>query len=342
MQCLPFSGSFPGATKPLECIHMDLCGPINPASRGGNCYFLKIIDGYIKYRFIFPMKLKSDTFQVFKSFLSQAETATSHKIVLVVSNNGGEFVNNKFRKFFDTRGIQHLTSAPYTPQQNPFAKRGNRTTVKRSRAMLATVGLPLSWWGEAVTTCVYLENWSPDSSINFLSPYKLWKGTPPDLSRLAPFGCRAVAYLKKSDCQSKFSPSRVEAVFLGYDEHHHTYKLFDSSALFDFSILEQNVVSDSLHSALIELPPSASPPVEPANDPKHCQPAPDHHQGSSTPEHCGSSPPSPPNATEDSSNPTLKGYVYVPHFDKAPKDISSSIDTSNIIDKPRRRRALVV
>jgi hypothetical protein len=91
--------------------------------------------------------------------------------------------------------------------------------------MLATVGLPLSWWGEAVTTCVYLENRSPDSSINFLSPYELWKGTPPDFSRLAPFGCCAVAYLKKSDRQSKFSPSGVEAVFLGYDEHHHTYKL---------------------------------------------------------------------------------------------------------------------
>jgi hypothetical protein len=93
MHRLPFSGFFPGASKPLECIHIDLCGPITLASCGGNQYFLKIIDGFSKYRFIFPMKLKSNTFQLFVSFLAQAETATGHKLISVVSNHGGEFVN---------------------------------------------------------------------------------------------------------------------------------------------------------------------------------------------------------------------------------------------------------
>ncbi|KNZ62254.1 uncharacterized protein VP01_1294g6 [Puccinia sorghi] len=52
----PFGGSFPTFQAPLDCIHMDLCGPITPASRGGNLYFLKIVDGFTKFRFIYPMR----------------------------------------------------------------------------------------------------------------------------------------------------------------------------------------------------------------------------------------------------------------------------------------------
>jgi hypothetical protein len=95
--------------------------------------------------------------------------------------------------------------------------------------MLATAGLPLSWWGEAATTSVYLENRSPDCSINFQSPYELWHGTPLDLSHLVPFGCRAVVDVKKQNQDSKFVPSGAEAIFLGYNENYHSYKVWVSS-----------------------------------------------------------------------------------------------------------------
>jgi hypothetical protein len=88
----PYSGSFPSATKTLECIHMDLCGPITPTSCGGNLYFLKIINGFSKYRFIFPMKKKSDTFSLFSEFLSHAKTFTGNKLISVVSDNGRQRV----------------------------------------------------------------------------------------------------------------------------------------------------------------------------------------------------------------------------------------------------------
>jgi hypothetical protein len=55
-------------------------------------------------------------------------------------------------------------------------------TIEKSRALLATAGMPPSWWGEAVTTLVFLENCSPNSSINFLLPYELWHGTAPNLT----------------------------------------------------------------------------------------------------------------------------------------------------------------
>ncbi|KNZ56782.1 uncharacterized protein VP01_1421g2 [Puccinia sorghi] len=57
----PFLGNFPRPSQALECIHMDLCRPITTASRGGNKYFLKIIDGHTKYRFIYPMPAQTET-----------------------------------------------------------------------------------------------------------------------------------------------------------------------------------------------------------------------------------------------------------------------------------------
>jgi hypothetical protein len=121
----PFPGSFPPVQHVLNIIHMDICGPITPASRGGNQYFLKIIDGHSKFRFIYPMPRKSNTYSHFLTFLNRAENFTGHSFKAVVSANSGEFINHKFAKLFQTCGIIHHTTAPYTPQQNPFAQRGN-------------------------------------------------------------------------------------------------------------------------------------------------------------------------------------------------------------------------
>jgi transposase InsO family protein len=365
----PFAGSFPGVSKPLECIHMDLCGPITPSSRGGNLYFLKIIDGYSKYRFIFPMKKKSDTFAIFLRFLSQVETSTGNKLISVVSDNGGEFINKHFQDLFAANGIQHHTTAPYSPQQNPFAERGNRTTVERARAMLSTAGLPLSWWGEAVTTSVYLENRSPDSSIRFRSPYELWHGTPPDLSRLVPFGCRAVVYVKKHNRRSKFDLTGVEAVFLGYDENHHSYKLWVPSTheitvshhvkFFPsvFPFLTSSSPRSISNTSLFDFPdfhddhtPSTKPVDTPTSIPNtpvlesdpglFPVPIPSESGPGLSPSPIPPTPSDTLDASVEPHEPVVdnpKGYAYVPHFDKAPNDITSSIDESNIIEGPRRR-----
>ncbi|KAI7966516.1 hypothetical protein MJO29_002264 [Puccinia striiformis f. sp. tritici] len=362
----PFSGTFPTFSQPLDCIHMDLCGPITPASRGGNRYFLKIIDGFTKYRFIYPMRCKSDTFRNFQIFLAQAKTHTNLRLKMVVSDNGGEFCNKQFAQFYQEKGIQHLTSAPYTPQQNPMAERGNRTTVEKTRALLMTSGLPLEWWGEAVQLSVFLENRSPDSSIGFLSPFEKWHGHKPDLSLLVPFGCRAILFEERKWRDSKFSPSGIEAIFINYNGHHHSYKLWIPSSnklvishhvkffpqtfpRFDLSKSIDSVTKffDYGEDADFPLPdPSGGTPSEDVIN----------IQDSSCPT------PSPiisplPDSPLPVDSPILedqipstslevpsapKGYDYVPYFDKAPKDVSSVIDQSNVISGSRRHRALVL
>jgi hypothetical protein len=44
------------AKQPLELIHSDICGPIEPASLGKNRYFLLFIDDYSRKTWVYFLK----------------------------------------------------------------------------------------------------------------------------------------------------------------------------------------------------------------------------------------------------------------------------------------------
>ena len=50
----------------LELIHTDLWGPSPTVSRDGYKYYISFVDDYTRYSWIYPLKLKSQAFEVFK------------------------------------------------------------------------------------------------------------------------------------------------------------------------------------------------------------------------------------------------------------------------------------
>lgn len=54
------------ASKPLELIHLDVCGPMKVATHGGNRYFLTFIDDFSRMTWCCFLRQKSDVFSVFK------------------------------------------------------------------------------------------------------------------------------------------------------------------------------------------------------------------------------------------------------------------------------------
>ena len=66
-----FRNSFPKESlsrsiRPLQLVHADICGPINPHSLGKNRYFLLFIDDFSRKTWVYFLKEKSDAFDVFK------------------------------------------------------------------------------------------------------------------------------------------------------------------------------------------------------------------------------------------------------------------------------------
>ncbi|MBW0555444.1 hypothetical protein O181_095159 [Austropuccinia psidii MF-1] len=86
-----------------------------------------------------------------------------------------------------------MISSLYTPQHNPFSKRGNCSVLEKARCILLHSKLPIKYWAEAVSTATFLCNLVPKHEDR-KTPYESWHNTKPPLHRLKPFGC--IAWLK--------------------------------------------------------------------------------------------------------------------------------------------------
>lgn len=118
-------------------------------SLGGSKYFLSFVDDYSRYTFIYFLHKKVDTFQYFLEYKALIQNQTGQKILILRSDNGGEFTSNKFTNYCFEHGIHRHLINPYTPSQNGVAEQKNHTLVKSARSMLRAANLPNSYWAEA-------------------------------------------------------------------------------------------------------------------------------------------------------------------------------------------------
>lgn len=101
----------------------------------------------------------------FCEFKALVEGYIRRKVKALRSDNDGEYVSNKFKKFCATKGIQWELIAPHNPQHNRVVERKNKSIVGAAQVMLHDQGLPLHLWAEACNKTVYLHN---------ISPHRIW------------------------------------------------------------------------------------------------------------------------------------------------------------------------
>ena len=158
------------ATKPLELVHSDVCGPMKTTSIGRSRYFLTFIDDFSRKIWVYMLKCKSEVFGRFEPWRALVEAQSECKVKVLRSDNGGEYVSKAFEEYLKAHGIEHHTSAPYTPQQNGVAERANRTIVEMARSMIHDQGLKYELWGEAVSNAVYTRNRCPTQALISKTP----------------------------------------------------------------------------------------------------------------------------------------------------------------------------
>ena len=104
---------------------------------------------------------------------------------MLKTDNGGEFINNKLRKYSQEKGILIMTSVAYNPKLNGHAERQNRTLVEGARTMLKDLEFGKDLWGEAISTHVYICNRFPSSILsNNITPYEKVFGHTPSVGNL--------------------------------------------------------------------------------------------------------------------------------------------------------------
>ena len=64
----PFTGKDERASELLGLIHFDVCGPMSSSARGGYFYFITFTDDLSRYGYVYLMKDKLESFEIFKLF----------------------------------------------------------------------------------------------------------------------------------------------------------------------------------------------------------------------------------------------------------------------------------
>lgn len=184
------------ASKRLQLIHRDLCGPITSSTQGGR-YIFVLIDDYSRYMWAILMKDKSEAFTKFKTMKSLVEQETEEKIQTFRTDRGGEFTSNEFNTFCENSGVKRHLTAPYTLQQNGVVERRNRTLLEMTRSMLKHRSMPNWFWGEAIRHSAYLLNRIATRALKDRTPYELFHIKKPNVSHLRVFGCIGYAKIEK-------------------------------------------------------------------------------------------------------------------------------------------------
>lgn len=80
----------------FELVHTNLCGTIDVQSYHGDKYFILFVDDHSRMMNMMFLKVKSNSFQLFKWYLAIVEKEIRKSMKCLRSDKGGEFISNKF------------------------------------------------------------------------------------------------------------------------------------------------------------------------------------------------------------------------------------------------------
>jgi transposase InsO family protein len=165
-------------------LHSDIGGPIEP-SYAGFTYWITFLDEGSRRCKTKYLKRKSGAKQVIPEIIRKLQRSSGRVFAIFRSDGGSEYQSIPVQEFFESEGIEHEVSPPYTPQLNGMAERLNRTLMATVRCLLRSSGMPNSFWRHAMEYAVYIYNHTPHSGIEFRTPIEVFHGKP--LSKMPQF-----------------------------------------------------------------------------------------------------------------------------------------------------------
>ena len=142
----PFKAKGNRATKQLEFVHTDVCGPMSVQAKGKYEYFITFIDDYSRYGYVYLMRHKSEDFEKFQEYKVEVEKKLGIHIKQLRSDRGGEYLYGEFKSYLGKDGMISQLSSSGTPQQNGVFEMRNKTLLDMVRSMLSYSSILESFW----------------------------------------------------------------------------------------------------------------------------------------------------------------------------------------------------
>ncbi|KAF5374058.1 hypothetical protein D9757_010721 [Collybiopsis confluens] len=332
-----------------EMTFTDVWGPARVNGINRERYYVSFTDGATRRTVIYFMKQKLEVEEKIKAYVEYIKTQTGKRCKAFRFDNGGEYISAEVKRYLSGKGIHSEYTAAYSPQQNGVAERLNRTLIEHARAMLAEHDLPLFLWPEAVAYAVYLKNRSPTRALDRdITPDEAFWKKKPDVSTLREFGSPCWVLRQDGKNQKLTSKSRPFH-FTGLSDESRAWRYFNPESrkiqtsrnvIFNTKEVEDDspATEKNLTSGLegeqrkannSEIKSVESPPSELNQDTLTKSP-----QQPSTP-----LPMTPLRSLSPLTPLPSPSPSSVSTPSKAPRDISSTISTENIISGKRTTRS---
>jgi hypothetical protein len=263
------------SSRVLGVVYVDLTGPMDVKSAGGNLYCMDIIDDCSSFHWSIPLPSKDTAFLQLKAWQLSVEAETGQKVGIYRVDNG-ELKSKSMKEWLETCGIQQQFTAPYTSAHIGRVERLHRTIANKARAMRLQIDLPPNCWDEMMVTACYLSVRTPSRSARGHTPYELYYGHQPNLAHLREIGSRAFVLIQNHNNPKIYARS-VECVLVGYAPNAKAYRCYHRAShkiytSYNVVFIESNdTMPHPLHPGLIlgsdapsEIPaPDVLPEVEP-------------------------------------------------------------------------------
>ncbi|CAI7806514.1 unnamed protein product [Closterium sp. NIES-54] len=191
----PHSSLFPLTTAPLQTLHMDVWGPARVTGQGRERYFLQVVDDYMRYTMVFPLRSKGEVPDVLIPWIRAVRLQLGDwfgqdlPVPRLHSDRGGEF-SDLLRDFCRGEGITQSFTLPASPQQNGIAERRIGFVMELNllpRISLLETLLTPRWTGKVGDALVF-RVWGSRAFVHDTSADKLFAraipcvflGFPPD------------------------------------------------------------------------------------------------------------------------------------------------------------------
>ncbi|CAI7805853.1 unnamed protein product, partial [Closterium sp. NIES-54] len=184
----PHSSSFPPTTAPLQTLHMDVWGPARVSGQGRERYFLLVVDDYMRYTTVFPLRSKGQFVDVLIPWIRTVRLQLRERfcqdlpVLRLHSDRGGEFSSDLLRDFCRGEGILQSFTLPASPQQNGIAERRIGLVMEVARTSMIHAAAPHFLWPFAVWYAAHQLNLWPRVSFLETSPTLRWTGEVGDAS----------------------------------------------------------------------------------------------------------------------------------------------------------------
>ena len=175
------------------------------------------------------------------------ENQTSYIIRQFHSDGGGKYANNQLTAYFLQKRIVHEFTPPYAHEYNGVPERFNQILQNMVKPWLADLNYK-RLWTEPYAAAVYTKNYLPHSSLQDMTPLKVFHRKKPSISHLQPFGRKCFIHIPEEQHLpgSKLMPRAEEGIFVGYTDTSSKYKVHIPACSHTFIVSALNVKFESV------------------------------------------------------------------------------------------------